>query len=101
MTLPKMALLSRIIGSRVVRYGFVIAAVGLGVYAVASDWPRIGPALASIGVPMSLASLAITLLALAASMWTWRVLLAGMGSPLPFGVAARRFRSCRHCSRRW
>jgi hypothetical protein len=38
---------------------------------------------------MSLASLVITLAALVASMWTWRVLLAGMGSPLPFEVAAR------------
>lgn len=89
MALPKMALLSRIIGSRIVRYGFVVVTVGLGAYAVAEDWHRIGPALGRIGVPMSLASLAITLAALVASMWTWRVLLAGMGSPLPFGVAAR------------
>jgi glycosyltransferase 2 family protein len=84
-----MALLRRIIGSRLVRYGFVAVTVGLGGYAVVKDWHSIGPALGRIGLPISLASLAITLLALIASMWTWRVLLAGLGSPLSFGVAAR------------
>lgn len=84
-----MALLRRIIGSRLVRYGFVVVTLGFGAYAVIRDWRKIGPALGQIGVPVSLASLAITLLALVASMWTWRVLLAGLGSPLSFGVAAR------------
>jgi uncharacterized membrane protein YbhN (UPF0104 family) len=84
-----MALLRRIIGSRLVRYGFVVVTVGLGSYAVVRDWHNIGPALGRIGLPISLASVAITLLALIASMWTWRVLLAGLGSPLSFGVAAR------------
>jgi uncharacterized membrane protein YbhN (UPF0104 family) len=84
-----MALLRRIIGSRLVRYGFVVVTVGLGSYAVVKDWHNIGPALGRIGLPISLASVAITLLALIASMWTWRVLLAGLGSPLSFGVAAR------------
>jgi glycosyltransferase 2 family protein len=84
-----MALLRRIIGSRLVRYGFVVVTLGFGAYAVIRDWHKIGPALGQIGVPVSLASLAITLLALVASMWTWRVLLAGLGSPLSFGVAAR------------
>jgi hypothetical protein len=84
-----MALLSRIIGSRLVRYGFVVVTVALGAYAIASDWHEIGPALGKIGLPISLASLAITLAALVASMWTWRVLLAGLGSPLKFSAAAR------------
>jgi uncharacterized membrane protein YbhN (UPF0104 family) len=84
-----MALLRRIIGSRLIRYGFVVVTLGLGSYAIVRDWHRIGPALSRIGLPVSLASLAITLLALIASMWTWRVLLAGLGSPLSFGVAAR------------
>jgi uncharacterized membrane protein YbhN (UPF0104 family) len=84
-----MALLRRILGSRLVRYGFVVATVALGGYAVVKDWHSIGPALGRIGLPASLASLALTLVALVASMWTWRVLLAGLGSPLSFGVAAR------------
>jgi hypothetical protein len=84
-----MALLSRIIGSRLVRYGFVVVTVALGGWAIASDWHDIGPALGKIGLPISLASLVITLAALVASMWTWRVLLAGLGSPLRFSAAAR------------
>ena len=84
-----MALLSRIIGSRLVRYGFVVLTVAIGVWAVVADWHDIGPALGRIGLPISLASLALTLAALVASMWTWRVLLAGLGSPLKFSAAAR------------
>ena len=84
-----MALLSRIIGSRVVRYGFVVVTLAFAAWAIASKWHTIGPELARIGLPMSLASLALTLTALVASMWTWRVLLAGLGSPLRFSVAAR------------
>jgi glycosyltransferase 2 family protein len=84
-----MALLRRIIGSRVVRYGFVVAVVALGVWALVSDWHEIGPDLARIGLPMALVALVIDLLGCCASMWTWRVLLAGLGSPLPFGAASR------------
>jgi glycosyltransferase 2 family protein len=84
-----MALISRIIGSRVVRYGFVVAVVALGVWALVSDWHEIGPDLARIGLPMALLALVIDLLGCCASMWTWRVLLAGLGSPLPFGPASR------------
>jgi uncharacterized membrane protein YbhN (UPF0104 family) len=84
-----MALLSRIIGSRLVRYGFVVLAVAGAAYAISYYWRQIGPAMGKIGLPMSLLALAITLLALVASMWAWRVLLAGLGSPLKFSVAAR------------
>ena len=84
-----MALLSRIIGSRVVRYGFVVAVVVLGIWAIVSDWHEIGPDLARIGLPVTLVSIVIDLLGCCASMWTWRVLLAGLGSPLPFGAASR------------
>lgn len=84
-----MAMISRIISSRLVRWGFVAITIALGAYAVASDWPRIGPALGLIGLPTAGASLAVTLLALVSSMLVWRVLLAGLGSPLPFWDAAR------------
>jgi uncharacterized membrane protein YbhN (UPF0104 family) len=84
-----MALLSRIIGSRLVRYGFVVAVVALGVWAIVSDWHEIGPDLARIGLPMALAALVVDLLGCCASMWTWRVLLAGLGSPLSFRAASR------------
>jgi hypothetical protein len=84
-----MALLRRIIGSRLVRYGFVVLTIAFGGWAIATDWHKIGPDLARIGLPISIASVAITLVASVATMWTWRVLLAGLGSPLSFPVAAR------------
>jgi len=84
-----MALLSRIIGSRLVRYGFVVAVVVGAGYAIAGDRHKIAHALGQIGLPMSLLALVLTLAALVASMWAWRVLLAGLGSPLKFSVAAR------------
>ena len=52
MALLTMALLSRIIGSRIVLYGFVAVAVGLGAYTVAKEWHDIGPAFGRIGVPI-------------------------------------------------
>ncbi len=84
-----MALLSRIIGSRLVRYGFVVVAVVGGGYAIAGGLAQDRPGPGEIGLPVSLAALAITLAALLASMWAWRVLLAGLGSPLKFSAAAR------------
>jgi len=84
-----MAFLSRILGSRLVRYGFVLAVVIGGVWALVSDWHEIGPDLTRIGLPMALVALLIDLLGCCASMWTWRVLLAGLGSPLSFGAASR------------
>lgn len=84
-----MAIISRILASRLVRWGFVTVAIALGAYTVASDWSRIGPALGRIGPATAVASLAFTLLALVASMQVWRVLLAGLGSPLSFWAASR------------
>jgi glycosyltransferase 2 family protein len=84
-----MPLIRQILASRVTRWGFVVVAVGYGGYAISQRWADIDRALARIGLPVSLLALVFTLCALTASMWAWRVLLAGLGSPLPFGVAAR------------
>src|ERR1700722_7150536 len=84
-----MALIRRILASQATRRGFVVVAVGYGGYAISKRWADIAHALARIGLPMSMVALVFTLGALTASMWAWRVLLAGLGSPLPFGVAAR------------
>jgi hypothetical protein len=84
-----MSLIRHILASRATRWGFVAAAVGYGGYALSERWADIAHALARIGLPMSLLAVVFTLGALTASMWAWRVLLAGLGSPLPFGAAAR------------
>jgi hypothetical protein len=84
-----MPLIRHILASQATRWGFVVVAVGYGGYAISKRWADIGHALARIGLPTSLLALVCTLAALTASMWAWRVLLAGLGSPLPFGTAAR------------
>lgn len=79
----------RLLGSRLVRWGFVAAAVGLGGYAVASQWDDIRKALSQIGPLTTAGAMIIVLFGLLATMYAWRRLLAGLGSPLPTSAAAR------------
>jgi glycosyltransferase 2 family protein len=79
----------RLFGSRLVRWGFVAVAVGLGGYAVAGQWTGIRRALAQIGPLPVAGSMLAVLLGLLATMCAWRRLLAGLGSPLPTPPAAR------------
>lgn len=80
---------ARILGSRVVRVAFVIASVALGVVAVVTEWNDIGPALARLSLPLLGTAFVAALGGLLASMVVWRLLLAGLGSPLPYRVASR------------
>jgi uncharacterized membrane protein YbhN (UPF0104 family) len=73
----------------VVRIGFVVAAVGLGVVAVASEWSEVRAAVARLSPALLGLSLVAAMAALLASMVLWRMLLADLGSPLPYRVAGR------------
>lgn len=79
----------RIVASRLLKYGFIVVAVGLGVYYVVDQWHDIHRALDRIGLPASILALVAVLGALVCSMLVWRVLLAGLGSRLPYLTAAR------------
>lgn len=79
----------RILASRLLRYGFVVLTVALGVYYVAAQWHDIHRALDRIGLPASVLALAAVLGALVCTMLSWRVLLAGLGSRLPYLTASR------------
>lgn len=79
----------RVLGGRAVRYGFVVVAVGLGVYAVVRQWSQVRAALVDIGVLPALGALVAVLFGLGASLQVWRVLLASLGSPLPVRAAAK------------
>ena len=85
-TLP---LLKRILASRLLRYGFVALTLALGAYYVADQWDDIHRALDRIGTLASLLSLVCVLLALVCTMLVWRILLAGLGSPLSLLTASR------------
>jgi hypothetical protein len=84
-----MSVIGRIVSSRVVKYGFVVVAVGAGIYALSARWTDLHHDLDRIGLPMALVALACVLGALFAALMSWRALLAGLGSPLSVATAAR------------
>ena len=84
-----LGLITGVMGSKLVRWGFVAVTVGLGAYAVAREWGHVRSALASLGFLPVAGALVAVLAALLAAMQVWRVLLAALGSPLPARPAAR------------
>jgi glycosyltransferase 2 family protein len=84
-----LGLVTAVMGSRVVRWGFVALTVAIGVFAVVRDWSSLRHALVSLGFWPVAGALVAILLALAAAMQVWRVLLGALGSPLPARPAAR------------
>ena len=76
---------------RLLRLGFVVVALGFGVWAVVAQWAGVRSAAAALG-PWALAGALVAVIAgLVASMQVWRSLLASAGSPLPFLAATRVF----------
>ena len=78
-----------LLSGRPVRWGFVAVTVGLGGYAVAREWTSVRAALGDLGFGTVAAALLSVLVAMVMTMQAWRVLLAGLGSPLPARAAAR------------
>ena len=77
------------VSHRAVRVGFVVATVALGVVAVAREWHGIQEALARLSVVGLGGALLAVVAALLTTMVLWRMVLADLGSPLPYRVAAR------------
>jgi uncharacterized membrane protein YbhN (UPF0104 family) len=76
---------------RLLRLGFVVVALGFGVWAVVTQWAGVRSAVGDLG-PWALAGALLAVIAgLVASMQVWRGLLASAGSPLPFLAATRVF----------
>jgi glycosyltransferase 2 family protein len=84
-----LGLVTAVMGSKLVRWGFVAVTVALGAYAVVHEWSHVRSALASLGFLPVAGALVAVLAALLAAMQVWRVLLAALGSPLPARPAAR------------
>ncbi len=83
------ALAVRLIRSRWFRWGFVAVTVGLGIYAIVSNWPSVHTALAKIGFGTAAEAMLCVLVGLAALLQIFRVLLAALGSPLPMRASAQ------------
>jgi uncharacterized membrane protein YbhN (UPF0104 family) len=88
-TVTAMALISRLLASRIFRFGFVALTLAFGAWYIVGHWSGIRSGLSSIGLSAALGALACGLVALAFTMLVWRALLAGLGSPLSVSVASR------------
>jgi hypothetical protein len=82
-------LVKRALGSRLLKWGVVVAAVGIGAYEISKEWHQVHQALGKIGLLSCLWALLALLGMQFATLRTWQVLLAGLGSRLPAIVAGR------------
>jgi uncharacterized membrane protein YbhN (UPF0104 family) len=84
-----LAAVLRLISSRVVRWSFVAAAVGIGAYAIVSNWGHLQAGFSRLGFAAVVAAFVCVVINLLAQMEIYRALLAGLGSPLPMRPAAQ------------
>jgi glycosyltransferase 2 family protein len=81
----------KVLGSPVVRIGFVVLAVSLGAWAVYVQRGAVATGLRQVGLLTVLGALLSVVAGLVAGLQTWRSLLASLGSPLPLAAAGRIF----------
>ena len=81
----------RALESRLFKLAFVLAMVGLGIYAVAGQWTDFKTGLDRLGVVAAVEALVCVVAALLLTMQVWRSLLTAAGSKLPLRAASRIF----------
>jgi len=81
----------RVVQSKPARIAFVVVAVGLAVWALASRWDEASAALGRLDAVSVTAAVVATLANLVTTGLGWREVLADLGSRLPFSVATRVF----------
>jgi len=69
----------------------VLAAVGLGGYAVAGQWSQVRSSFADMGLGVAVGALAVAMAGLLITMQVWRSLLTAAGSRVPFAAGTRIF----------
>lgn len=74
-----------------IRGSFAVIALGLAVWAVARDWDAVSAALAMLPWWATVGAGALSLGYVIATMESWRVVMAALTHPLPWGDAARIF----------
>jgi hypothetical protein len=84
-----MALLRSLLASRIFRLGFVALTLAFGAWYIVEHWSGIYSGLNRIGLAAAFGALGSVLIALVCTMLVWRVLMAGLGSPLSVSVASR------------
>jgi uncharacterized membrane protein YbhN (UPF0104 family) len=86
-------MLGRVLGrlreSRLLRVMLALVALGFLVFGLARNWDETSAAVASLSWWSLAAGFGAVLIGFAFMLLAWQVILAGLGSPLPFRVAAR------------
>ncbi|HZC27704.1 MAG TPA: hypothetical protein VE287_11820, partial [Actinopolymorphaceae bacterium] len=77
----------RVLALPVVRLAFVLLAVALGVVTIAGQWAEVRAALIQLSPTVVGAAVLAAAAGLVMSMVLWRLILAALGSPLPYRVA--------------
>jgi glycosyltransferase 2 family protein len=75
--------------SRWLRFGLLLAVVGLAVWGLVSQWPQVRSALTELQLWDVLGALFCVLAGLGCAMLAWRALLADLGSALPLPTSIR------------
>lgn len=86
-----LGIIMRAIESRLFKLLFVLAMVGLGIYAVAGQWTDFKNGIDQLGFVAALEALAFVAAGLLLTMQVWRSLLSAAGSKLPMRAASRIF----------
>jgi glycosyltransferase 2 family protein len=82
-------LAKRLLGSRWVKWAVVVIAIAVGAYEIDQKWHGVQQGLTQIGLVTALYALLALFGMQFATLRTWQVLLAGLGSPLRTTVAGR------------
>jgi glycosyltransferase 2 family protein len=84
-------LAKRVLGSRLLKWGVLVVAIGVGAYEIAKEWREVHHALAQIGLLACFEALLVLLVMQFATLRLWQSLLAGLGSPIRTTTAGRIF----------
>jgi len=84
-------LAKRVLGSRLLKWGVLVVAIGVGAYEIAREWQKVHHALGQIGVLACFEALLVLLVMQFATLRQWQSLLAGLGSPIRTTTAGRIF----------
>ena len=84
-----MKLVSRVVGSKITRWGFMVLVIAFAVYYIARQWHEIHHALGQIGLLTSFEALLAVIAALIGTMLVWQALITGLGSPLSVTATSR------------
>lgn len=87
-------MIGRLLGvlrSRWARGGFILAALGFGVWAVSSQWDDVVGALAAVSPLTVVLAALVGLVYVSVTMLSWRAVMTDLGSPLSVPAASRVF----------